>query len=282
MIVIQRKDIRWMVIWVLGAMIIWTWNIIFLNKLSYKLIQSAIINTSIEVIFAVMFSLAFGWLQSMALYFFDSSQRRNIFLSIIFMQNIIRSIPQIIGLLIGYVILTLLIMNGVVSSHLGQILWMSFIIGIFCSLEVSDLIIERINYFKKSDYFNAMLCCGVKERRIINREILLKSSAAHLFHKTISLFGVVIFLQCSIDFIISIGLSLDVSLSNFPVTLGGLLAKFDSKQDILAFGAMFMDITYLPRIFFEHLQGVSIALIIVYTLLCLHQIADGIAQEYDL
>jgi hypothetical protein len=183
---------------------------------------------------------------------------------------------------IGYIILTVLIAQGLLQSQISQILWMAFIIAIFCSLEISDLISERIAYYKKSEYFNAMLCCGIKETRIINLEILWKSSRTHLVHKVVSLLGVVVLIQCSIDFIISIGLSTDVSLSNIPVTLGSLLAKLDSKQDILALGSMFINTSYIPKILFQHLQGVSIAFIIVFTLLCIYQISDGIVKHYDL
>jgi ABC-type dipeptide/oligopeptide/nickel transport system permease subunit len=159
---------------------------------------------------------------------------------------------------------------------------MAFVISILCSLEVIDLIGERIMHFRKSDYFDAMLCCGIKESRIINIEILWKNSLSHILHKLVSLFGVVILLQCSIDFIISVGLSTDVSLSNFPVTLGSLLAKLDSKQDILAIGSLLMDPANITQIFFQHLQGVSVAFIIVFTLLCMFQIADGLVRQYDL
>jgi ABC-type dipeptide/oligopeptide/nickel transport system permease subunit len=182
----------------------------------------------------------------------------------------------------GYLLLTMMILSGTIHSNTMQILWMAFIISLFCSLEVSDLIRERIAFFKKSDYFHAMLCCGISEGRIVNREVLWKSSIAHLVHKTVSLFGIVVLLQCSIDFIISVGLSVDVSLSNFPVTLGSLLAKLDSKQDILAFGSLVTDLSYAPKILFEHLQGVSIAFIIVFTLLCVHHIADGLVRHFDL
>jgi ABC-type dipeptide/oligopeptide/nickel transport system permease subunit len=141
---------------------------------------------------------------------------------------------------------------------------------------------ERILHYRKSDFFHAMLCCGIKESRIINVEILWKNSLSHVLHKLVSLFGVVILLQCSIDFIISVGLSTDVSVSNFPITLGNLLAKLDSKQDILALGSTLIHPTYASRILFQHLQGVSVAFIIVFTLLCIFQIADGLVRQYDL
>jgi ABC-type dipeptide/oligopeptide/nickel transport system permease subunit len=159
---------------------------------------------------------------------------------------------------------------------------MAFVISLFCSLEVTDLVSERIAYYRLSDYVHAMLCCGMKESRIINVDILWKSSRSHFLHKLVSLFGVAILMQCSIDFIISVGLCNDVSLSNFPVTLGSILAKLDSKQDILAMGSILMDASYLPRILFQHLQGVSVAFVLVFTLVCIYQISDGLARYYEL
>jgi hypothetical protein len=73
-----------------------------------------------------------------------------------------------------------------------------------------------------------------------------------------------------------------VSLSNFPITLGGLLAKLDSKQDILAIGAVFTEPSSFPMLFFEHLQGVSTAFTIVFTLLCLYKISNGLVKRLRL
>jgi len=96
------------------------------------------------------------------------------------------------------------------------------------------------------------------------------------------LFGRAIFLICSIDFIISVGLSTEVSLSNLPVTLGSMLAKLDSKQDILVIGTAFTDPRIIGTLLFEHLQGISIAFLIVYTLMCVYRIANGLMERYRL
>jgi ABC-type dipeptide/oligopeptide/nickel transport system permease subunit len=278
----QRKDFRWFLYWLAGLLVLWLWDVVFLNPLAYELIRSAIVTTFVGASTAVALSLFIGWSIGIALYFLENDTARSPYLLLTFILNLIRSIPQIVGLLIGYIILTLLIAYGILQSQVSQTLWMAFVISIFCSLEVVDLVTERIMHYRKSDYFHAMLCCGIKESRIINVEILWKNSLSHILHKLVSLFGVVILLQCSIDFIISVGLSTDVSLSNFPVTLGSLLAKLDSKQDILAMGSILSDPSYTSRILFQHLQGVSVAYIIVFTLLCVFQIADGLVRQYDL
>jgi len=141
---------------------------------------------------------------------------------------------------------------------------------------------ERIAYFMTRDYYDAMRVCGIKESRIINYEIILKNSLAHLLNKLISIFGITIFLQCSVDFIISIGLTQQASSINFPYTLGSLLAKIDSKQDILAIGHTLTHPGYIGNLFFQHLQGITIAFIIIFTLICTYQIANNYAERREL
>jgi hypothetical protein len=95
-------------------------------------------------------------------------------------------------------------------------------------------------------------------------------------------FGMAIFLQCSIDFIISVGLSTQASSVNFPVTLGSLLAKIDSKQDILAIGYAITHWSHIDNLFFEHLQGITVAFLLVFTLLCMYHISNGYARRHNL
>ena len=225
---------------------------------------------------------AIGWGIAWMLYYFESNGKTYWYLPVLFLVNTLRSLPQIIGLFLGYIILNTFFENEFVQSAPMQLCWMAFVMGILCSLEVIDLIQERIAYFTQSDFFHALQCCGMKESRIINVEILRKNSIAHLVQKAVSLFGTSIFLQCSMGFIISVGLSNEISLTNYPVSLGSLLAKLDSKQDILAVGSTLTNPSYFPNLFFQHLQGVSVAAIIIFTLLCIYHIADGLIRTYDL
>ena len=276
-----RSDTLWLVIWLGGLGVAGLWDAVFLNQPAFELVQGAFVNTAIAGVLVILFSLFLGWMVGIGLHFLDT-RSRPAYLFLTFILNIIRSIPQIVGILIGYVILTFLIQEEILRSQLLQIVWMAFAIAVFVFLEVVDLIRERIAYFNRLDFFQAMLCCGIREGRIINREILWKNSRAHLLQKLVAIFGVAIFLQCSIDFIVSVGLSTDVSLSNFPVTLGNLLAKLDSKQDILAIGTIFPNPANLPSLFFEHLQGVSVAFIIVFSLVCIYKISNGLVKRFHL
>ena len=279
--VFRNKDLMWLVVWIAGLLGLGVWDLLFLNRPAFALVQQAFSNTLIAGLLVVVFSLVLGWSAGVALYFLET-RARLLYLLLTFLLDIIRSIPQIVGVLIGYVILTLLIEQDVLRSPFSQLVWMAGCISLFVFLEVVDLVSERIAYYNKLDFFQAMLCCGIKEGRIINREILWKNSRAHLLHKMISLFGTTVFLQCSIDFIVSVGLSTDVSLSNFPVTLGSLLAKLDSKQDILAVGTVLTDFTNAPALPFQHLQGISVAFIIVFTLICVYKISNGLVARYKL
>ncbi len=279
---LAEKDRLWFAIWIGGLIALWLWNTAFLNRPAFAQLRVASLNTLLVGVIVVILSTLLGWLSALALHFLEESRSRIPQLLLTFVLNLIRSIPQIVGVLIGYVILTLLVHDEILRSRFAQLLWVAAVISIFVFLEVSDLVRERINYYRALDFYDAMLCCGISERQIINNEILWKNSRTHLLNKLISVFGMTIFLLCSIDFIISVGLSTDVSLSNFPITLGGLLAKLDSKQDILAIGAVFTAPSSLPTLFFEHLQGVSTAFTIVFTLLCLYKISNGLVKRLRL
>ncbi len=279
---LSQQHTRWALIWVAGMAILWGWDLLFLNRPALAQIETALFNSMVGGLLVVFLSMVLGWLSALGLYSMEGRRSRLAYLLLMFGLNLLRSLPQIIGILLGYVLLTTLILQDVLRSPFLQILSMSFVVSLFVFLEVSDLIRERIGHYKSLDFFDAMLCCGIKESRIINTEILRKNSLAHLVHKAVAVFGMAIFLQCSIDFIISVGLSTEVSSTNFPTTLGSLLARMDSKQDILAIGMVFSDFSYITALAFRHLQGLNIAIIIVFTLVCAYHIANGLVRRYHL
>ena len=278
----RDKDKRWLSIWVAGLLALWIWDLVFLNAPALARIEAAFVNTLYAGALVVFMSLVFGWAAGVGLHFLDEARNRSPYIVLTFFLNVIRSIPQIVGILIGYVVITFFIEQEALQNQYAQLFWMSFVISLFVFLEVVDLVRDRIRYFAASDFYPAMLCCGIRESRIVNIEVLWKNSRAHLIHKLIAVFGSAIFLQCSIDFIISVGLSTDVSSTNFPVTLGSLLAKMDSKQDILAIGSLFGDLSVFGRLLTEHLQGVSVAVVIVFSLLCIYQISNGFVKRNSL
>ncbi len=276
------RDTLWLVIWLTGLAALWIWNTLFLNDAAFAMLRTASLNTLLVGLSVVLLAFVLGWIGGVGVHLLQESRFKGGYYLATFFFNIIRSVPQIIGVLVGYVVLTILIKEDVLRSSPSQLLWMAGAIAVMLFLEVADLIRERIRWYQQLDFYDAMLVCGISEGRIINTEILWKNSRAHLLHKMIAVFGGAVFLLCSIDFIISVGLSTDVSLSNFPTTLGGLLAKLDSKQDILAISTVFDKPSNFTTLFFEHLQGISTAFLIVFTLLCLYQISNGFVRRHRL
>ncbi len=271
----NRRDITWIMVWIAGIGMLWVWNLLFLNPPAREQLETAFVNTilisCLVIVFSLLFAISYALIQQFWIPVVQISGR--------FIINLIRSIPQIVGILIGYVLITLLMQNNIIEGKIQIIILMALVLSIFIFPELSDLLLERIGYFKKTDFYNAMLVCGISKFHIIMREILLRSSVTHIINKIIAIFAMAIFLQCSIDFIISVGLSTEVSSVNFPVTLGGLLAKIDSKQDILAIGYAFTHWSHIDNLFFEHLQGISVAFLIVFTLLCMYHISNGYARR---
>ncbi len=278
----EKKDKLWLFTWIGGILLIWIWDMVFLNNPALRQIEEGFINTFIISFMVIIFSLFFAWMIIIIDTTVNNIRFKGIKLLLTFILNLLRSVPQIIGILAGYILLTYFITGNVINNHLLIILFIALIISLFVFQEIVDLMRERIDYFKKSDFFNAMSVCGISEFRIINYDILWKNSRIHLLNKLISIFGIAVFLQCSVDFIISVGLSTEISRVNLPVTLGGLLAKIDSKQDILAIGQIFGNPLYIINIFVEHLQGITIAFLIVFTLLSSYKISNGYSERYRL
>ena len=277
----DQKDWLWLILWMIGILLIWIWNIFFLNPPALAQVKTGFINTVTISVLVIIFSTILGWgirlLDHWLKLKFPGLQ-----IILIFFVNLIRSVPQIVGILIGYILLTTFIRLDMVSSPSLILIYMALIIALFVFLEIFDLLRERIAHFRRLDFFDAMRVCGISERYIINREIILRSSLMQMINKMIAILGAAIFLLCSVDFIISVGLSTDVSSVDLPMTLGSLLAKIDSKQDILAIGHTLTHWDYIVRLPFEHLQGITIALLITFTLVCVYQIANGFARRLRL
>jgi len=278
----EKRHIRWLILWVAGMFVSWLWARSFLNLPALGELEDAFLNSIIGGLAVVVMTIILGWATAISLDYFSRSGYWRAHIAGNFLVNLIRSIPQIVGILLGYIIVTRLMLSGDVGEPSQQLFLTAVIISLVVFPDVVELIRQRIDYFRGLEFYDAMLCCGIPPWRIINSEILLKNSIAHIVHKAVAVFGMAIFLQCSIDFIISVGLTADVSSTNFPVTLGSLLARMDSKQDILAVSNLFTDPTYAGVLFTRHLQGIGVAWSIVYTLLCSFNIANGIVRRYRL
>lgn len=277
----KQKDSFWALVWVSGLLLTWFWNILFLNAPARVKLQTAFFNTFFIGILVILFSMLLAWLLTMALQYSQTRWNGIMHLPLQFLVNAWRSIPQILGILIGFIIITTMLQKTTFSSF-TLMLFIAFTIALFVFMEVVDLMVERITFFKNRDFYHAGLVCGISEFHLINIDILYKNSWLHLFNKAISILGMAVFLICSIDFILSVGLSNDVNALNFPTTLGSMLAQIDSKQDILAISTALLDWTYIPNLFFRHLQGISTAFLIVFSLFSIYKISDGFARRYRL
>ena len=279
---ITHKDKLWLFTWLIVVAFVGIWDTLFLNRPALKQVVAGFINTFFISLLVIIVTLFFSWCMTLVLHYFESKKTKVGYLLVTFLLNLLRSIPQIVGILFGYILVAYLIGKGILKSNLVIFPLLACIMSLFIFLEVVDLMRERIDYYKKLDFFHAMLVCGIPERRIINFDILWKNSRIHIFNKLISVFGIAVFLQCSVDFIISVGLSTGVNSVNLPTTLGSLLAKIDSKQDILAIGHTLTHPGYIGNIFFGHLQGVTVAFLIVFTLLSIYNISNGYAERHRL
>lgn len=278
----HSKDHFWTLIWVTGISFLGIWDMLFLNKPAFDKVITGFFNTFSIALIVVVFTLCLGWSITTALNITEKFKNRAPFLFLMFILNIFRSVPQIVGILIAYVIIANAATHGFLKSGVTIFPAMGIAMSLFIVIELVDLMRERIAHFKKLDFYNAMQVCGISESRIINFHILWKNSRLHIFNKLISIFGAAVFLQCSVDFIISVGLSSDVNAVMLPSTLGSLLAKIDSKQDILAIGSVLTNPGYLPNLFTLHLQGLTVAFLIVFSLYCVYAISNGFAERNKL
>lgn len=278
----KAKDRLWAIIWIMAVVVTALWNATFLNKPAFDRIITGFFNTFTIATMVVISTLAMAWITTLMLHALNRSSNKTGLYLLTFVINLIRSVPQIVGILFAYIGIATLVTTGVIKGSATIFIIMSLSMSTFIMLEVVDLLGERINHYMKLDFFNAMRVCGVSEWRVINIDILWKNSRIHILNKLISVFGSAVFLQCSVDFIISVGLSTSVNAVTLPVTLGSLLAKMDSKQDILAIGNTLTNPLYLPNLFFQHLQGITIAFLIVITLLSVYKISSGYAERNKL
>ncbi len=276
------NDVRWTLTWFATVAVLGVWDVLFLNKPALKLVVTGFLNTIVVAALVIVFTLILGWCSAMGLHYLQKQKIKIGYLLLYFIFNLIRSVPQVVGVLFGYIGVGILIQRGTVHSGFIVYPMLAFCMSLFIFLELTDCMRERIEHYQKLDFFNAMRVCGIAEYRIINFNILWKNSRIHIFNKLISVLGIAVFLQCSVDFIVSVGLSTKANEVSLPMTLGNLLANIDSKQDILAVGNTLMHPSYVTHLFFEHLQGMTVAFLIVFSLLCIYNIANGYAERHRL
>src|SRR3989339_1412298 len=264
----------------IGLLGLFLWNLFFLNGPAMKKVWGALLNTVLISGLTVVLTLLLALAAAFSLHLLEVTGRQKGRFILLFALNLIRSVPQIIGVLLGYALLSFLITNGVVGNGIMAFVIMACSLSLFIFLEVTDLLLDRIAHFRKSAFYNALRVCGLSESRVVGFNILWNNSRIHILNKLLSVFGMALFLQCSTDFILSVGLSRDAEVTSLPLSLGGLLAHIDSNQDILAMGYTLTHPLYLPHLFLQHLQGLSAAFLIVFTLYSLYKIGNGFSERH--
>jgi len=274
----EEQDKLWLFIFAGGLFLLFIWDLFFLNSPAFNLLIISTINTFLIGLFTVAVSFLAAWGIVLLKHFFMMRSLNAAAYALDLALDFLESIPQVIWVLISY-FFAIIVAD---LSGVWLILFLVIIISFAFLNEVIEEMENRINHFKKSDFYNAMLVLGIAENKIINREILWSNSLAYLINKGVNVFASTIFLLCSVDFIVSVGLTSNIALSNLPGTLGSLLGNLDSKQDILAIGNVFSNPLYISEIFTKHLQGVSTAFVLIFTLIAAYKISNGLIKRKKL
>ncbi len=274
----KARDVFWLAVFVSGMAFIFVWNLFFLNGEAFSDWLGAVFYTYSVAFAAAAIAFFVAWRIALFYETAKSAGKTETIFAIGLLLDALKSLPQIIVLLLGYSVMIFYLKN----SGVAQFVWLAFVLALAFVNDVFEEMRSRVEFFRKSDFYDAMLVAGVKEKRIINRDILARNSLAHLTNRAIIIFSSSVFLLCSVDFIISVGLSSQLSLSGLPKTLGNILANAASKEDILAVRELFANPLYLKEIFTTHLQGVSAGLTLVFTLVSAFKISNGLIERKKL
>jgi ABC-type methionine transport system permease subunit len=154
--ILSHKDTRWISIWIIGSFLLLIWDVLFLNKPAFQKVISGFFNTFIIALMVVLFTLMSGWLVTLLLHSLQSRSNKTLYLIVTFFLNLIRSVPQIIGVLFAYVAITLLVEGAVISSKPLIMVIMAACISMVIFLELVDLMRDRIDHFLRLDFYSAM------------------------------------------------------------------------------------------------------------------------------
>src|SRR5512145_2639077 len=122
--IFARQDILWFSIWIGGLVALGIWDALFLNRPAFLLVQTAFANTLLACSLVLVLSLMLGWSTGILLHFLET-RHHSLYLVTTFGLNFLRSIPQIVGALIGYVTLTFFLAHDILQSQTSQLAWMA-------------------------------------------------------------------------------------------------------------------------------------------------------------
>src|SRR5512147_478015 len=118
-------DALWAVGWVVGIVVCGVWNAAFLNTPAFFMLAAAFVNSLAAGAVAVAGAFVLGWAAGVGLDRLHTRRHTSAALALTFVMDLVRSVPQILGLLGGYILLTQLQASGVVIGSSGQLLFMA-------------------------------------------------------------------------------------------------------------------------------------------------------------
>ncbi len=274
----SSKEKLWSIIFVSFFLLLLVWNFIFLNNTALNKWLIATANTYLLASSATLLAFLFAKIfVDLNLRIFISQNKAASVANRLFL-DFLRSIPQVIFLLGGYAIM-IFYFSG---FSLINFIWLSFVISLVFLNDAYDEMQNRINFYRQTDFFNASLVAGIPLGKIVNRDILWRNSQPYLVNRAVNIFTASVFLLCSVDFIISVGLTNEINLASLPVTLGNVLANITAKEDILAVREIFVNPLYITELFTKHLEGISAAILLLLTLISGFKISNGLIKKNNL
>ncbi len=274
----SQKDKYWAALFFAAIFCLFVWNAIFLDAAAFGKWLRSTANTYSVGVTATAFAFLFAKGFLFARLWSERNENRKAAAALQVFLDFLQSLPQVVFILFAYAIMIFYLP----SVFTLRIVWLAFALGVIFSKDVYDEMISRINYFKKTEFYNASLVAGIPEKRIVNRDILWLNSAPYLLNRAVVVFTSAVFLLCSADFIISVGLSPEISLTSLPATLGNLLANISAKEDLLAVRELFTNPFYLSALLTKHLQGFAAAFTLVFTIIAGYKISNGIVERKKL
>ncbi|MGD9900121.1 MAG: hypothetical protein AB7T22_13440, partial [Calditrichaceae bacterium] len=67
----RQKDYLWALIWSAGILMIWGWDVLYLNEPARRQIEEGFFNTFIIAVMVIVFSTLLSWGVTLALYFLE-------------------------------------------------------------------------------------------------------------------------------------------------------------------------------------------------------------------
>lgn len=142
-----RPHIAWLYIWIVGFSTIYFWCSQFLFDGSFSRLKEGLINSLIISVLSICFALFLAWI--MVQFSFRYRENKLVSAIILFFMNGLKSIPQIIGLLICY----FLVVNSI-SSKWSMIGYFSVATCFMIFKEMYDLMYNKLSVTGVRNLYN--------------------------------------------------------------------------------------------------------------------------------